>query len=257
MKDIKQHAPGTFCWIELGTKDTAEAKKFYSGLFGWSAKDLEGPGMIYTMFQLEGQDIAGLYELNPKQPTPPGWLSYVSVTNADETTAQVRELGGKIILPPMDIPEAGRAALFSDPQGAVFGIWQPGHHTGAGITGEHGAMVWNELVSPDTTKSTTFYTKLFGWNLDKMPMERFEYTIFKLNDKGFAGMLPIPPDAKGLAPNWTVYFAVADCDAAARKADSLGGNIMMPPTDIPDTGRFAILRDPQGALFAILHPQPR
>ena len=256
MKNIEQHRPGTFCWVELGVKDTAAAKQFYSALFGWSAKDLEGPGMIYTMFQIDGQDVGGLYELSPKQPTPPGWLSYIAVTNADEVTNQVREFGGKIIMPPMDIPEAGRAALYQDPQEAVFGVWQPAHHIGVRIFGEPGALVWNELVSPDTTKSEAFYTKLFGWQLEKMPMDRFEYTIFKLDGKGFAGMLPIPPDATGLPPNWTVYFAVNDCDAVADKTKSLGGEIMMPPTDIPEVGRFAILRDSQEVMFAIIHTLP-
>jgi uncharacterized protein len=255
MKTIQEHRPGTFCWVELGTNDTAAAKRFYSAMFGWNAKDLEGPGMVYTMFQIDGEDVAGMYQLSPKQPTPPGWLSYVSVTNADETTAQVRELGGKVILSPMDIPEAGRAALYQDPQGAAFGVWQPYRHIGVRLFGVAGALVWNELVTADPIQATTFYTKLFGWNVDKMPMDQFEYTIFKLDEKGFAGMLPMTADA-GLSPNWTVYFAVTDCDAAAERTKSLGGKIMMPPTDIPEVGRFAVLRDPQNALFAIIHPQP-
>ena len=256
MKNIQSHPPGKFCWVDLGTTDVAAAKEFYSALFGWTPNDLQGPGMIYTLFQIDGQNVAGMYKLSSKQATPPGWLSYVCVTYADETAAQVEELGGKIILPPMDVPEAGRGAVFADPQNAVFGVWQPFRNTGAQMFGETGALVWNELVTPDPARAITFYTKLFGWNLEQMPMDQFEYTIFKLDDKGFAGMLPIPTDAKGLPPNWTVYFMVKDCDGAAEKAESLGGKIMMPATDIPEVGRFAVLRDPQNALFAIIHPLP-
>jgi uncharacterized protein len=256
MKDVKEYAAGQFCWAELGTKDTAVAKKFYSSLFGWNSKDLDMGGMIYTIFQLDGKDIAGLYTLDPEHPTPPGWLSYVSVKNADKTTNRATELGASVVLPPMDIPDVGKPALFKDPQNAVFGIWQPGKHYGAQVSGEPGAMVWNELVTPDVEKAKSFYTQLFDWDTEPMNMERFVYTQFKVNGKGIGGMLPTPPEAKGLPPIWTVYFAVEDCDQTAERVKSLGGKIMRPPEDIPKVGRFAIFNDPQGAMFAVIRPLP-
>lgn len=256
MKDVKEYQPGQFCWAELGTKDTAVPKKFYSSLLGWTSKDMDMGGMTYTIFQLDGKDIAGLYTLDPQHPIPPGWLSYVSVKNADKTANRVKELGGSVVLPPMDIPDVGKPALFNDLQNATFGIWQPGKHFGAQMFGEPGAMVWNELVTKDVKSAKDFYTTLFDWDTEEMKMERFVYTQFKVNGKGMAGMLPTPPDAKGLPPVWTVYFAVEDCDKTAEKVQSLGGKIMKPPEDIPEVGRFAIFNDSQGAMFAVIRPLP-
>jgi len=257
MKDIKEYKPGQFCWAELGTKDTATAKKFYSSLFGWTSKENDmGSGTIYTIFQLEGKDIAGLYTLDAQMPTPPGWLQYVNVKNADKTANRVRELGGSVLLPPMDIPNVGKFALFKDTTNAVIGAWQAGKHIGAQMFGEDGAMVWNELVTPDVKSAKDFYTKLFDWETEEMKMERFVYTQFKVDGKGMAGMLPTPPDAKGLPPIWTVYFSVEDCDKTAKNVESFGGKIMRPPEDIPKVGRFAIFKDPQDAMFAVIHPLP-
>jgi predicted enzyme related to lactoylglutathione lyase len=257
MKDVKEYTPGQFCWAELGTKDTSVAKKFYSSLLGWTFKENDmGGGMIYTICQLDGKDIVGLYTLDPQHPTPPGWINYVSVKNADKSANRVKELGGTVVMPPMEIPDVGKFGLFKDPQNAVIGVWQPGKHIGAQMIGEPGAMVWNELVTPDVEKAEEFYTRLFDWTSEKMKMERFTYTRFKIGDKGGAGMLPTPPEAKGLPPIWTIYFAVEDCDKTADQVKSLGGTIMRPPEDIPKIGRFAIFKDPQDAMFAVIHPVP-
>jgi predicted enzyme related to lactoylglutathione lyase len=258
MKDVKEYQQGQFCWAELGTKDTAVAKKFYSSLFRWTTKENDmGGGMIYTIFQLDGKDIVGLYTLDPQHPTPPGWLSYVNVKNADKTANRVKELGGSLIFPPTEIPNIGKFALIKDLQGASFGIWQSGKHIGAQIIDERGAMVWNELVTSDVKSAKDFYTRLFDWETEEMKMERFVYTTFKVDQKGTGGMLPTPPEAKGLKPTWTIYFSVEDCDKTADQVQSLGGTIMKPPEDIPKIGRFAIFKDPQDAMFAVIHPQPR
>ena len=166
MKDIKRHAPGTFSWIELGTSDTAAAKKFYQSLFGWTAMDIPmGPDFTYTILQLEGQDVGGLYKLMPDQVSlgvPPNWLSYVEVKNADDAARNIKELGGKVIVEPMDIPNSGRFAVIDDPQGATFGIWQSGKSTGAKIRDEVGSLVWNELGTTDEKAGEKFYTTLSG-----------------------------------------------------------------------------------------------
>ena len=96
MQETPTYVPGTFCWVELGTTDGEAAKKFYTELFGWTFTDSPvGPGMVYTMLKLDGKDVGALYTMPDEmiaQGVPPHWLSYASVTNADETAAKVKEL---------------------------------------------------------------------------------------------------------------------------------------------------------------------
>jgi uncharacterized protein len=263
MPFFENHQPGMFCWVELGTSDQSAAKRFYQDLFGWTVRDTPiGEGMVYTIFQYKDRDVAACYTLMPDQvaaQVPPHWMNYIAVTSADETADKVKSLGGNVLSPPMDVFEHGRMVVFTDPTGAVVSAWQPRQHKGFGYANEPGGWCWAELMTPDPARAKTFYTSLFGYTTDTMPMatnQNATYTIFKIGEQGVGGMMPMPPEAKGVPPNWTPYFAVADCDDIFKKATSTGAAGHMPPTDIPTVGRFAILQDPQGAAFAILQPVP-
>lgn len=253
--------PGTFSWIELGTTDGPGAKEFYSKLFGWDVKETPmGPDFTYYMFQVDGLDVAAMYQLMDDQlklGVPPHWLSYVAVVSADDAAAKVTSLGGTVITPPFDVGTHGRMALFTDPQGAHFAVWQPGEHGGIGKRGEPGSLVWNELASTDIQAGSAFYSKLFDWKTKIMNMPGMDYTIFEREGQaiGVGGGMQITPENPSL-PNWLTYFAVSDCDGSAALATTLGATVLMPPMDIPGTGRFAVLNDPSGATFAILKPLP-
>ena len=257
MQETPEYKPGTFCWVELGTTNAEAAKNFYRELFGWDYQDGSGgPNTIYTMIKLNGKDVGGLYQLSSDmlaQGVPPHWLSYVSVANADDATAQAVSAGGTTLNGPFDVSTAGRMSVLQDSTGAVFAVWQPKTHSGAGVQREFGAFCWNELGTTDTQKAADFYSTLFGWGTEKFPGP-VEYTIFKNGDQGVAGMYQITPDMGPIPPHWLTYFAVSDCDDAVEKATKLGGSIMKPAEDIPEVGRFAILRDPASAVFAVLKP---
>ena len=115
-----EHAPGSFCWIELATTDGPGAKKFYSELFGWEANDNPiGPDMVYTMLRLDGKDVGALYQKGEMMKNvPTHWASYINVTSADETAAKAKALGGTVVQEPFDVMEVGRMAVIADP---VFG----------------------------------------------------------------------------------------------------------------------------------------
>jgi len=251
MTHVTLHEPGSFCWPELATTDPAGAKKFYSGVFGWTANDRPaGPDMMYTMLQLEGRDAGALYEMEKSQKEqgiPPHWNTYVSVESADEAAKKAKELGATAIAYPFDVMDVGRMAILQDPTGAVFCVWQAKKSIGASVVNEPGALCWCELDTNDTQAAGRFYTRLFGWTAKESP----QYTEFRRNGTPIGGMMRIPEDWGDVPPNWLPYFAVADCDATAAKAKDLGGSAFVPPTDIPNVGRFAVLRDPQGAVFAI------
>jgi uncharacterized protein len=116
--------PGIFCWNELMTSDVAGAKAFYGGLFGWRPQDMPMPDMTYTILQ-RGSDQAGGLMKHPMPGAPPAWMPYVCVSNVDASAGKIPSLGGKVIVPPQDIPNIGRFAVAIDPQGASFAMITP------------------------------------------------------------------------------------------------------------------------------------
>ncbi|HEX9148422.1 MAG TPA: VOC family protein [Thermoanaerobaculia bacterium] len=255
MGERVKHEPGKFCWVELATKDGPAAKKFYTSLFDWRVNELPtGDGATYSMLEKDHKEAGALYELTPQQKgTPPHWNSYIRVASADDAAAKSRQLGGKILTEPFDVMDQGRMANIQDPTGATFAVWEAKKHTGAEVVNEPGAFCWNELYTPDPKKAGDFYARLFGWTRETMPLPTGqEYTIFKKGDAQAAGMMELPSEWK-VPPHWLVYFAVDDSDRTVSKASGMGAKVMMPPTDIPNVGRFAILNDPQGADFAVIH----
>src|SRR5574341_2522975 len=151
--EVSKHTPGTFCWVELGTTDQSAAKKFYSELFGWGVNYLPmGPDSFYTMLQLRGKDVAALCQLSPEQLSqgiPPHWLLYVAVESADEAAKAVTAAGGKTMMEPFDVFDAGRMTVAQDPAGATFGIWQARKHIGSQINNETNTFCWGELATRD------------------------------------------------------------------------------------------------------------
>jgi predicted enzyme related to lactoylglutathione lyase len=260
MNETTKHAPGTFCWPELSTSDPAGAKKFYSGLFGWGINDVPAGPMIYTIFTLEGKDVAAGHQMDPQQAgqgIPPHWLSYVSVASAENSTAQAQKLGAKVVMGPFDVMDHGRMSVLLDPTGAAFALWEPKSHIGARFVDQPGTLVWTELLTNNVDIAGGFYTKLLGWGTQVHDMGPMKYTVFMRGETPAAGMMQITPDMGKTPPNWTVYFGTTDPDASAKKAGELGGAALMPPSDIPNVGRFAVLQDPQGAAFGIIRFNPR
>ncbi|HEV7573682.1 MAG TPA: VOC family protein [Thermoanaerobaculia bacterium] len=248
MPVIEKYDPGMFCWIELTTNDAAAAKSFYGSVFGWKINDIPIPdGSVYTMLQVDGHDLGALYE---NKEHPPAWNSYVNVTNVDEAAKKAQDLGANLIAPPFDVMDVGRMSVIADPAGASLCLWQAGKTIGATIRGDNNTLCWNELMTPDIEGAREFYKNLFGWNLKISP----EYTEIDLGSTGIGGMMHLTPEMQGMPTAWTPYFCVADADATLEKIKSSGGKVYMGPHEIPNTGRFAVCGDPQGAMFNIIHP---
>lgn len=259
MTVVTKHEPGSFCWPELATSDAAGAKTFYTGLFGWNANDSPaGPDMIYTMLQKSGKSVGALYGLGPQQKgVPSHWNIYVAVASADETAKKAKELGGNVLMEPVDVMDVGRMAIIKDKQGATFCVWEAKKHIGAEIINEPNTLCWAELDTTDMGSAEKFYTALFGWGVKRGGEAANEtaYTEWQRGGNSIGGMMTIPKEWGPVPPNWLVYFMVSDVDAATKKAGELGGHAIVPPTDIPKTGRFSVIGDPQGAVFAIFKPE--
>ena len=249
------YAPGIPSWVDVMVPNRDEGKAFYGALFGWTFEDSVDPesgAVIYTNCFSNGHMVCGLMEMNPQMGAmPPVWGTYVATADAEETAQRVTEAGGTVMIPPMDVMDVGRMAVFADPTGAVLGLWQAKTHKGAELVNEPYGFCWNELDTRDTAAASAFYEAVFGWKTEAMegPMDYFE---LKLDGDTIGGMMPMPEGMPAAVPSfWLTYFAVEDCDATVAQITELGGGLAMGPMDIP-AGRFAVVHDPAGATFAVM-----
>lgn len=255
MPEVNAHDPGVPSWIDLASPDLDASAAFYRALFGWEVWDTGPDGGGYRMLGLRDRYVAGLApKQDERQPT--AWSCYVTVADADATAAKVSAAGGSVIVAPFDVMTAGRMAVFADPEGAAFSVWQPMEHPGAQLVNEPGAFTWSELNSRDIDGAKRFYGEVFGWVGDTNPMPgpggEVAYTSWMLGERAVAGALPMPEQVpEDMPPFWLVYIGVADADAAVATAKGLGARAVMEPVDIP-IGRFAVLIDPQGAPFGVI-----
>ena len=258
MPTVTSHRPGSFCWVELMTNDQPAAKNFYTKLFNWTFDDAPiSDGEFYTMLHLNGKGVGALYQRGKNQQNiPPHWNCYVTVANVDDAAKKAESLGGKTILPPFDVMDVGRMAVIVDPTGAALCLWQAKKHFGAAVINEPGAMCWHELGTTDESSAGKFYAQLFGWGIKPLPTTP-PYTVFSNAGTDIGGMYLLAGSMAGIPPHWLPYFQVTDCDATVKQAMSMGAKTIVPPMDIPGTGRFAYVQDPQGAVFAVIKLNPR
>jgi predicted enzyme related to lactoylglutathione lyase len=256
MSERKELLPGCFCWPELATPDSARAKTFYAGLFGWDPFDVPSAGGTYTLLRLRGLDVAALRTLSAAekaQSIPSHFMTYISTASADASSAKVAPLGGKVLHGPFDVEGIGRMAAVMDPGGAVFALWEARGHIGARLVGEDHTLCWSELVTKDPDGAMAFYGGLFGWSWKRSGSSPATYFEILREGQPIGGLLPMEGQGWGdVPPHWMPYFLVPDCDAAVSKASALGGGAAVPATDIPNVGRFAVLRDDQGAHFSVI-----
>lgn len=259
MATFTKHPHGTPSWIDLMAPDVDQAKGFYTALFGWEAEDQHDDDgqRIYTMFRKDGQDVAGLGGQAPGMEGMPGiWNSYISVDDAKAIEARVEAAGGKVMMPTMQVMDAGSMAMFADSTGAMFAVWQADKHIGAQVCNEPNTYAWNELMDRDVEVAKGFYAEVFGWEYDGMDMGPMgTYNVVRGGENGgLGGLMTMPPEMPEQVPNhWNVYFMMEDVDAAAVRVQELGGQVVNPPMDSP-VGRLATFHDPQGGSFSVMQP---
>ena len=158
-----------------------------------------------------------------------------------------------MVIEPLDVRDLGRMAYFADPTGAIFGIWQPKAFDGADVVNVPNSLTWNDVMTRDAGAAKAFYSAVFGWEPGPGPEgSGDEYTVWMNDGKPVGGMLQMGDGFPAeVPPHWGVCFAVADTDATAAKAKELGGAVVNEPTDMA-IGRFAGIRDPHGASFAVM-----
>ncbi|MFF4602540.1 VOC family protein [Streptomyces sp. NPDC001339] len=252
------YQPGTPCWVDLAAPDQQGAIDFYSGVFGWTGEIGPAETGGYSVCELHGKPVAGIMAamaMGGQPPPPTVWTTYLASADADTTAQAVGDAGGTVLMPVMDVMTLGRMAIAADPTGAVFGIWQPVDFPGAGLVNEPGALIWNELNTTERSVASAFYQAVFG--IESVPVEGADhYYALHVDGRPVGGMQPMseqmPPDTPS---HWLPYFSVADTDATVHKVTAAGGAALQQPFDMM-AGRMAVVTDPQGAAFAVIHPQP-
>lgn len=265
---------GVPCWIDTTQPDPKAAIGFYSDLFGWSHEDVmpEGSPMNYFIGRINGGDVGAIGSIPERAPEQAMWNTYIWSDNVDATVPAVVAAGGTVIADPFDVMEFGRMAVFADPEGAVFAVWQPGSHKGAEVVNEHGSLNFNALSTRNLEAAESFYGAVFGWKVLDMGDDGYMWTLDGYGDyleehvspgmregmaqmgapAGFedvvASIGQIGLDDTTTPANWGVTFAVDNADEAAARAQELGATILIPPTDAPWI-RYAVIADPQGAVF--------
>ena len=252
---------GKFCWYELMTTDTEAAGKFYSHVVGWNLFEPGGVHAGYTLLQVGNQGMGGMMKL-PEEACAagarPGWNGYIWVPEVEAAMAKVVAAGGRVHKEPADIPQVGRFAIVSDPQGAVFYLFRHvGDQEASPVPmNALGHVGWHELFAADNKAALDFYSSQFGWKgtdaLDMGPMGTYQlYTIRADQPGGQCGGMMNKPDAFP-QPSFLYYFNVDDIDAAVERVKSAGGQVLMGPHEVPGGSMIIQGLDPQGAMFALV-----
>lgn len=251
---------GNPCWFELGTSDVDGAKAFYGRVLGWEVGDTQMPDFDYRLARSGSAMVAGMMPLSHQpEGTPPNWLIYLAVDNADESARNAAARGGRVLKAPADIPGTGRFAVLADPQGAVFGILQPepmenAPESGAFDQTKEGHGNWIELMTPDPEAALDFYTGLLGWT-GSTRMDMGEHGTYQLFAREGADIGGIMGQGRSPVPAWFPYFGVNGIDEALGRVAEGGGTVRYGPHEVPGAAFISMCADPQGAVFAMVGPR--
>ena len=250
---------GQFCWYDLITEDPTAAKRFYPPLFNWKIESFpfSTPDQPYDMWSVNNSTLGGVGKLPEQmkaQGIPSHWMPSVLVNNIDETASKAVQLGGRVMAGPMDIPETGRYAVLTDPQGAMIAIFQAnGPFAGFDGTAQLGRPSWHELMTTDYNRAFEFYRALFGWEkieeIDMGPAGM--YFEYGMKGKMFGGMYNRTPEMGSMPPYWLPYFHVKDVETSMAAAKKGGAVVQMGPMEVPGGSWIVVMSDPQGAAFAM------
>jgi uncharacterized protein len=251
----EENIRGHFVWHELMTTDPGAAKAFYTAIVGWKTKEWEGGDQPYTLWMWGESRMGGLMKL-PDEGMPPHWLAYIGTPDVDATTARAKELGGKVMMEPTDIPTIGRFSILQDPYGATFAAFTPLPTQSPQPAAEPGLgdFSWHELTTKDYNAAFDFYSDLFGWEktsaMDMGPAG--VYQMFGQNGVPYGGIYNQMPEMQG-PPAWLNYICVKDVHPLTEKIKEHGGQVINGPMEVPGGDWITMGIDPQGAPFAIHH----
>jgi predicted enzyme related to lactoylglutathione lyase len=250
-----EHHVGKVIWVDLVTPDLAGSKRFYSGLFGWTFRDVHVGEKGYAVASLDGRPVAGLLQ----RPVPagerrrPAWLAFIAVRDVDAAKRTALEHGAKVVFEPRTFPQRGRQAVFADPEGAVFAVLASGSGDPPDVLAAPGEWIWSSLHAKDPDTGAAFYQALFGYDVFDLPSEDgLDHLILSSDDYARASVNAFPKDSSRRHSHWLNFVRVVDAVDAAAKAVALGGRVLVEPHIDRHGGKLAVVADPTGALFGLM-----
>ncbi|WP_037869989.1 VOC family protein [Streptomyces sp. SPB074] len=248
-------AEGVPCWADCALPDAAAGRRFYGALFGWTFREPPGAGESYAY--VGPHPVAGLYR-KPDGRLPTTWTVHFATPDARRLLDRVRAAGGTAISGPRAVGDLGVGALAADPDGAVFGLWQPGTDKGFRELTAPGSYAGSEVRTRDSAAVDPFYEHVFGYVGHDVPGPGGT-RLWSPGDAapgidtavlGRAVLEPGEVPAE-LPAHVLVRFRVEECAATAAAALGLGGSLREGPRET-EYGTFAELADDQGAVFGVV-----
>ena len=250
-----EHHVGKVIWVDLVTPDLASAKRFYSGLFGWTFRDIHGGETDYAVAFLDGQPVGGLLHrlVPPGEHRQPAWLAFIAVRDVDAAKRTALAHGAKVVVEPRSYPQRGRQAVFADPEGAVFAVLASSSGDPPDFLAAPGEWIWSSLLAQDPDTDAAFYQALFGYDVFDLPSDDgLEHVILSTDDYARASVNALPSDSSRRHPHWLNFVRVVDAVGVAAKAVALGGRVLVEPHVDRHGGNVAVVADPAGAPFGLM-----
>jgi predicted enzyme related to lactoylglutathione lyase len=254
----QEHLVGKVIFVELVTPDLTATKTFYGALFGWTFRDLTANATEYAEASLDGHPVAGLIHKDFPQgkQRPTAWLTYISARDVDAATKAALAQGAKVLFEPHTIPDRGREAVFSDPQGAVFAVLASSSGDPPDVLAAPGDWIWSSLITTDAKTAAVFYQALFNYEVFDLPAAAGAQHLMLASDN--YARASANTHAVARADNhsyWLNYVRVVDAVKTAAKVVALGGRVLVEPRVDRHGGMVAVVADPLGAPFGLLEWQ--
>ena len=251
------HPNGTPAWIDLMTTDPQGAADFYGAVFGWTFEEqIVDEQVAYIVAHHDGREAAGIAARTDEERArgvPPAWNIFFATDAISQTCDRATTLGATVHTPPFGLPDVGRMAVLTDPTGALFCLWQGNSHVGMATMHVPGTFTWCECLTREPRSAARFYEDLFGWKTETSRDLGTEYTVCHSDGTAIAGIMDMPDGLEGIPATWMTYLATQDCEATITRIQRAGGKLLNGPMEY-GTGKFAVIQDPQGAVFGIIEP---
>jgi len=250
-----EHHAGKVIFVELVTPDLAAAKQFYAGLFGWTFRGIQAGATEYAEAFLDGRPVAGLIHKDVPAGVhrQPAWLSFFAVGDVDAAKKVALQNGAKVLFEPHNVPDRGREAVFTDPQGAVFVVLASSSGDPPDVLATPGEWVWSSLITSDPDTDAAFYQKLFNYEVFELPANPgAQHFLLASDNYARASANTLPANRPKAHPHWLNYVRVEDAVKMTAKVVALGGRVLVEPRVDRHGGKVAVVADPLGALFGLL-----
>jgi len=231
------------------------SKKFYSGLLGWTFRDIHTGKTDYSIALLAGQPVAGLIhrEAPPEKLQRPAWLTFLAVRDVDTAKRVALENGATVVTETRTYPQRGRQAILADPEGAVFALLASSSGDPADDEAAPGEWIWSSLLARDPDAEAGFYQTLLGYDVFDLPNDgSLEHLVLSSDNFARAGVNSLPGASPRRHPHWLNFVRVQDADASTAKVVELGGRVLVQPHVDRHGGKVAVVADPAGAHFGLM-----